>query len=388
MIEKVPEEPNLLAGLRTGAWLDEQVFPELTWIVPGLVPEGMTLLVGGPKIGKSWLSFDIALAAATGGRAVGCIPVSWRPVLLLALEDGDRRLQSRARKLLGGEPIPAALNYMTRVVPGTVQPTISAWLDSLPERLPRPLVILDTLGKILPPARPGESDYMRDYRVAGALKSIADARPGMAMLVLHHDRKAASDDFVNTVSGTNGIAGAADTIVVLNRRRNEASGKFLVTGRDVTEAEYAVSMDGCRWHLAGGSLDAAAKLAADAEATQGLGDDTTRILTLVATRPDGVRAADVVDALGFTTEKARQYLKRLYDSGRIARRATGLYVPSPVGGVTPVTGVTFTTGAPPDVTGVTGVTPPQKRCTVCGFPMVDLGDGATTHPACDQGGAA
>jgi hypothetical protein len=40
---------------------------------------------------------------------------------------------------------------------------------------------------------------------------ICDARPGMALVMLHHDRKASSDNFVDDVLGTNGIAGAADT---------------------------------------------------------------------------------------------------------------------------------------------------------------------------------
>ena len=78
----------------------------------------------------------------------------------------------------------------------------------------------------MPPALPGESPYMRDYKVAGRLKRICDDRPGRALLVLHHDRKAQSDDFVDGVSGTNGIAGAVDTIIVIARARNESQGLF------------------------------------------------------------------------------------------------------------------------------------------------------------------
>jgi hypothetical protein len=110
-------------------------------------------------------------------------------------------------------------------------------------------VIVDTLGKVMPPELPGESAYQRDYRVAGRLKQIADDRPGMALLVLHHDRKASSDDFVDGASGTNGIAGAADTIIVISRPRSESRGLFKVTGRDVVEAEYAVTVEDGNWTL-------------------------------------------------------------------------------------------------------------------------------------------
>jgi RecA-family ATPase len=107
-------EPDpLLAGLRDGAWLDRQEFPPLAYALPGVIPEGSVLLVGPPKIGKSWFVLTVALAAATGGRALS-IAIPRRPVLYLALEDGDRRIQDRCRKLLRGDPIPREFEYLTR----------------------------------------------------------------------------------------------------------------------------------------------------------------------------------------------------------------------------------------------------------------------------------
>jgi hypothetical protein len=143
-------------------------------------------------------------------------------VLLLALEDGDSRLQDRIRKLIPGESIPPLLNYMTRIRPGMLAPTIEAWLATIDH--PEPLAILDTLGRILPPAMKGETSYQRHYKVASRLKEICDNRPGMVLTGLHRDRKAAAEDFVESVSGTNGLAGGADTIVVISRPRNETQG--------------------------------------------------------------------------------------------------------------------------------------------------------------------
>ena len=65
----------MLAGLRSGSWLDAQVFPPLRYAVPGLIPEGLSLLVGAPKIGKSWLELAISIAVASGGYALGHIQV-------------------------------------------------------------------------------------------------------------------------------------------------------------------------------------------------------------------------------------------------------------------------------------------------------------------------
>ena len=74
-----------------------------------------------PKAGKSWLVCDIGLACAAGGFALSCIPVSRRPVLYLALEDGKRRLQSRSRRIMGdGQAIPAGIHFVTKATPGNV----------------------------------------------------------------------------------------------------------------------------------------------------------------------------------------------------------------------------------------------------------------------------
>jgi hypothetical protein len=330
-------EPNLLAGLRHGAWLDGQEIAPLEYHVPGVIPEGSTLLVGPPKIGKSWLLLALALAEADGGMVLG-LSVKRRPVLYLALEDGDRRLQARCRTLLAGSPIPSGLEYTTRITPGTVLGTVQTWLETLPADA-KPLVIVDTLGKVMPPAIIGESSYQRDYRVGSALKALIDDRPGSALVVAHHDRKAGADDFVDAVSGTHGLAGAADTIIVLVRARTEGSGLLKVTGRDVDEAEYAVEFKGgSTWELAGHSLTAALAQAATVRATAGVGDTMARVVGFVAAHAQGVRAPEVAAGLGLDRHSARTYLARAADSDRLVRLGRGLYGPpsTPVASVASV----------------------------------------------------
>lgn len=328
------EAPDLLAGLRDGAWLDAQDFPPLRFHVPGVLPEGATFLVGPPKIGKSWFVLAIGLAVAAGGRVLGQ-EVDRRPVLYLALEDGDRRLQDRCRMLLGpGERIPPAFEYLTAIQPGTVLATVTAWFERHPGA--EPLVILDTLGKVMPPALIGESAYQRDYRVGGALKRLTDEQPGSALLINHHDRKAGSEDFVDRVSGTNGLAGSADSILVLARPRHDTTGALAVTGRDVPEGEYSLRFDGARglWSLDGADLATAARKAEMRRASDGLDERSVAIVTYVTDHPGGVRAGDVADALSIDPAQARMYLSRLHESGRLARPTRGLY--TPVASVAPV----------------------------------------------------
>jgi hypothetical protein len=331
-----PSDAALLDGVRDGAWLAAQNFPPLVYGVDGLIPEGLTLLVGAPKAGKSWLTLGLLLAVAAGGMALSRVEAAPpRRVFYLALEDGHRRMQDRCRAMLGvpgddetggqdedGEGIPALFSYKTTTTPGAVLHTVGAWLSRHPDTA---MVVIDTLAKVMPPAAQGESAYQRDYRIGTALKAIADAHPGLAVMVLHHDRKAAAEDFIDSVSGTHGLAGAADTVIVLCRPRYSPEGLLKITGRDVAEAEYALKTPGGEaWSLDGTDLPGAAASARTREAERSFGEVSAKLLATVRDHPEGVRGADLVPEFG---KKVYAYLKRLYDAKRIEKIGRGLYVP-------------------------------------------------------------
>jgi hypothetical protein len=336
-----------------------------------LHPRRFDLVGRLPKIGKSWLVLACALAKASGGVALNAIHVDAPPTLFLALEDGDRRMQSRCRILLDGGPIPAAFDYLTRVESGRVIETIAAWLTRHPGAAP--LVILDTLGKVMPPAQAGESAYQRDYRIASVLKRLADTEPGSSVLVNHHDRKASADDFIDSVSGTHGLAGAADTTIVLIRGRNETGGLIKITGRDIPEGEYAVRFErGSTWQLDGLDLEDAARAARTRAAAAGLGDRSMDVLAFVDKNRDGIGPTEVGLALGMEPKHAGTYLARLAQSGRIVKAGRGIYRPR-----TPVETVESVETQGSDSTVSTVSTPLQEPldgvsgspcCTVCGRP--------------------
>src|SRR5438876_787246 len=111
---KPPAGGKLSEAMFSAAELQNMVFPEIAWIVPGYIVEGCTILAGAPKIGKSWLLLDIAKAVADGGVCLGSIECDKGDVLYLALEDNRRRLQSRMRKLTSlTERWPANLTFAT-----------------------------------------------------------------------------------------------------------------------------------------------------------------------------------------------------------------------------------------------------------------------------------
>ena len=362
---------GLLDLVRTGDWLDDQIFPELAWTVPGIIPEGFGLLVGPPKLGKSWMALHLGLAVAYGDNAFGAVATGLaRPVLYLALEDGNRRLQERSRRLLEGRPIPENFHSVTAVPgPGAAPSLIAEWLNV--HGGAEPLVILDTLGKVMPPSNPGESAYARDYRTGSHLKSLSDAHPGSTLLVVHHTRKAEGADWMDSTSGTQDLNGSADFTIALTRSRNESGALLRVTGRDVRENEMAMTSEDGQWRIVGKSLDDAVKAAAALKASSGLGDRQSKIVEFVATRPaSGVRAADVAREFALKEKDAGTYLTRAFHAGRIRRIDRGLYAPVvTVGSV----GSDFESHT---------LNTSYTLCKGCGEAL-DLTLGEDTHPTCE-----
>ena len=156
-----PKRPNAAPAMISAAELQRRLFPPICWTVPGLVPEGLTLLCGKPKLGKSWLAMDLGLAVSRGQFTLGrkCDP---GPVLYLALEDSDRRLKSRMERVAGNSPWPETFSFATewpRLDQGGLG-HVEGWLDRNPDAR---LVIIDTLATVRPPSRANENAHGSDY---------------------------------------------------------------------------------------------------------------------------------------------------------------------------------------------------------------------------------
>ncbi len=236
--------------------LMSMVFDEVRWVVDGLIPEGLTILAGAPKIGKSWLVSELATETGAGGSLFGRYACPSGPVLMLALEDNPRRLQGRFLKMQAKAPAALEIrNAWTRLNEGGVD-AIAKWLDAHPDAR---LVIIDTLAKVKPKAAKGAAGYDADSDALAPLQRLALERR-VAVVIVHHDRKAKDDDdWLNQVSGTLGLSGVADTIMLLRRVRGagQHAASLNVTGRDIEEARIGLAFDPAvgRWKIASDALD-------------------------------------------------------------------------------------------------------------------------------------
>lgn len=231
--------------------LRDMRYPEPSYVIPGFIPEGLSILGGRPKVGKSWLALELALGVSLVEKVLGNIVPESGDVLYAALEDTFPRLQRRIKKLLwpARPSWPERLALATqwrRLDEGGVE-DIADWAQGVDA--PR-LVILDTLAGIRPKRDPKDTTYDGDYKALVQLQKLANERH-FAAVVLHHTRKAEADDPIDTISGTLGIAGCADTILVLSQS------SMYVRGRDVEESEKAVSFDKahCRWKVLGDAAE-------------------------------------------------------------------------------------------------------------------------------------
>lgn len=295
----------------TAAALQRMTFPPIKYVVPGLIPEGLSMLVGKPKIGKSWLALDLCIAVSSGRYCLGDKKPTAGDVLYAAMEDNPRRLQRRIDKLLS--PVsaqwPDRLTLVTqwrRLDKGGVD-DIRDWIESVPEAR---VVILDTLAGVKPIKT--QQGYTEDYASLEDLHRLANEK-GISIIVLHHQRKMDAEDKLDTVSGTLGLAGCADTILVLSRSSQGTT--LYVRGRDVEEAEHAVTFnkDSCRWSILGDASEIHRS------------NERGKILDVLQGASEPMTPREVADAADHSYEAVRKTLQRMAEAGEIDKAGRGRY---------------------------------------------------------------
>jgi AAA domain/Primase C terminal 2 (PriCT-2) len=302
--------------MTTAADLRLMTFEPVRYVLPKFVPEGVTLLVGRPKIGKSWWVLDFCLACAGDRPVFGNMKAVHGDVLYLALEDKMRRLQRRIDKLMQtfNAEWPKRLGLVAsggwrRSDQGGLE-DIDAWCKSVPKPV---LVVIDTLERIRKPANGKTSLYSADYEAITGLQNIA-IKHGIAIVVLHHDRKSESEDAFDTVSGTLGLTGAADTILMLKRRSTNIV--LHARGRDIEESETAMQFDKatCRWTMIGPA----------AEVVQS--DQRGRVIGVLKSAGQPLSVTDIMNDAELPSRSATDTLLfRMVNNGMIERVGKGRY---------------------------------------------------------------
>jgi hypothetical protein len=300
--------------LKNAADLRTKTFEPLRMIIPNYLPEGLSVLGGRPKIGKSWFALDAAAAVAAGGICLG-EECEQGDVLALMLEDNDRRLQRRLTTMLGAQKgeWPRRLTYATgwpRLNDGGLD-----WMRQWIDRVPNPrLVVVDILERVRqrPTGKDKASQYSADYEAIAVLQDFSsEAR--VAILVLHHQRKLGADDLIDTLSGTLGVGGAADAIVILGK--DPQLGKFLYgRGRDIEEFRVSIQQsEQCRWQVLGPMLEGQPS------------PERAKIIAALAKAGRPMDVKDIAAAVEGKVENVKVLLGKLHSEGQVERVGRGWY---------------------------------------------------------------
>ena len=163
-----------------GETLMSQPLTPLNFVVDTLLSQGLHILAGSPKVGKSWLALWLAVTVAKG-EAVWGMGVKQGTTLYLCLEDSTLRIQNRLFEIT--EDAPANVHFSTNsdTLGKGLEEQLCAFLSEHPDTV---LIIIDTLQMIRGTGY--DNTYANDYRDLSVLKHIADAH-GIAILLIEHD---------------------------------------------------------------------------------------------------------------------------------------------------------------------------------------------------------
>ena len=318
---KIPPTTSLPLKPKSALDLINKPFKKLQWTIPDILPEGCYLLVAKPKIGKSWLALQLCCAVVSGATVFDK-QIEKGKALYLALEDNERRLQSRLH-ILG-----RSFNYDLSLLSYEVEwkrdneggaKAIRVWLKQNSEAK---LIVVDTLQAFRKQRNIQKNGvYEEDYTALQNLKRLSDEFQ-VTILVVHHSRKenGKTDDPHENISGSNGLLGAADGGLVLEKKG--AAITMHLKGRDIVdETSFALTFnrDNCLWTCQG-----------DAQQFF-MADNKRKILEAIKASEGGAKATDIQLETGINASTIRGILASMAKEGTLVPLKRGLYsLPDPL----------------------------------------------------------
>ena len=233
-----------------GETLMDKRLPPAKVCVETLLPQGLCILGGSPKVGKSWLVLDLCIHIAKGEPMWG-LPVTQGETLYLCLEDSERRIQERLNTVT--DDVPPGLYFATGNT--SIEGGVCDWIRNFKQVHPGiTFVAIDTFQLIRTPTP--DVSYGNDYAELQPLRALAEELK-ICLLLVHHLRKMGDKDPINKLSGSTGIAGAVDAIYILEKdERTESCATLYASGRDIRDRKMKLEMvpNTCTWELLADSL--------------------------------------------------------------------------------------------------------------------------------------
>jgi hypothetical protein len=303
--------------------LMKENLPPIKYIVDKYLPDvGCILLAGKPKVGKGWIILELGLAIASGNTFWGqqCQQGS---VMLYMLEDGKRRIQQRLNMLrpqfdhwdkLRFRYAADGPFFINADGKGTLLDDIR---NHLAYSTSIKLVVVDVLQRVRGTIDRSDNAYQVDYKVVGALQKLAHEL-NILIVVVHHTKKGKVDDAIDSVSGSFGLSGAADGLIVVGK---DIDGKVTANSsmRDIPDYEFELLKEdnSPMWKPA----QTVQEMRAPSEGTK-----TQSVLMALFAAKCVLTAGDISKRTGIPENQVAAYLTRLQKTDQVVRSSRGYYM--------------------------------------------------------------
>jgi len=284
--------------------------PAPRFIVDKIFPEGLTILAGKAKTGKSYLMYNTILDVISGGLVLGEFKSEQCEILFLGLEDTLRRLKHRAIQL--SDDIPKGIHITCKWDIGSEgRKDLEQYLDKHPNI---GMVVVDTLSKVRGWEKTNKNSYQKDYDTIDAWAQIARERKISIVMVHHLNKNQENQDPLDYVNGTSGLTAACDNVMILTKTNNNKKCDYFlyIRGNDTEEQDIALSFDNGLWSYVG-------------DATLLKGTDKQNDFLLSFEDDEEITNQKVMDRLECTNTNAKAIINRSHDNDLIKRVSRGIY---------------------------------------------------------------
>lgn len=221
---------------------DVQAQP-VRWLWPGRIATGrITLLVGRPGEGKSFLTMEMAARVTTGRRWPDGTECPQGSVIVISAEDGPADTIRPRLDAHGADVSKVHLLTAVRRARGDEQHErliTLADVDAIEEAVVRvpdcKFIVVDPIGSFLG----SKTDAHRDNEVRGLLAPIARLaeKHDLAVLVVAHRRKSSGSSADDLALGSRAFTGIARAVWHLSRDTENSARRLLLTGKNNLVAE-------------------------------------------------------------------------------------------------------------------------------------------------------
>jgi len=240
-------------NIRKSSEIYKEVDDEVNFLAEGLITDGVNVLAGPPKCGKSTLAFQIAVAVAKGEYVLKhyrnntmhfrCPKKS--NVLIISYEESEKKFKKRLSSIEDNN-IPNNLDYKTDWDPDFLYENVSGSSTTAFEHAVKKnkykLIVIDTYVMMYNRVSLDGGSYKKEYQFVSAIKNMA-SKLNISILLLHHTVKSTQGDWVSNLYGSQALSGGSDTIHFLERERDSVYASLKTTGRDIEDSKTGLYFD-------------------------------------------------------------------------------------------------------------------------------------------------